>query len=573
MATGETIVQTAGGPEAAHAPDRAHGRSGLSSWTTRRWLRVGVGVALAVLAALGSLGIWALNRSTTLTDQLVDQRSPALVNAIRLEAALVNQETGIRGYGLSGQRQFLEPYTQGLADERTALDRLHPLVQGDPRARADLDEVADAAAAWQGVIAQPVADARATPGRPVPLATERAGEGRAAFDRVRRSLSAQQEHLRQARITAGEQLEASVRLRNGVFTAIAAVIVLLAVLVFEGLRRGITRPLERLGTDVRHVTRGRFDHPIAATGPADLRRLGLDVEAMRRRLAEELSAAERTRRLLDEQAADLRRSNAELEQFAYVASHDLQEPLRKVSSFTQLLQRRYGDRLDERADQYIAFAVDGANRMQTLISDLLDFSRVGRVHNQHAAVDLDRIADQTADVLSVAIEEAGAEIRRDPLPTVVGDATQLGMLWQNLISNAVKFRHPGRPPRISVTARRDGDLWQFSVADNGIGIDSEFAEKVFVIFQRLHTKDAYPGNGIGLAMCKKIVEFHGGDIAIDPEYGPGARIVFTLPAQQPEAGAGAEPEAGAGAEPQPGTWSRVVPDAAGADAGAGESRP
>lgn len=575
MATGETIVQAAGGPEAAHADDRNLRQGRLSAWTTRRWLRVGVGVALAVLAALGALGIWALNRSTELTDQLVDQRSPALVDAIRLEAALVNQETGVRGYGLSGQRQFLDPYTRGLADEHTALDRLHPLVRGDARARADLDGVEVAAAAWQALIARPVAAASATPGRPVPLATERAGEGRAAFDRVRRALSTQQEHLRQARITAGAQLDASVRLRNRVFTAIAVVIVLLAVLVFEGLRRGITRPLERLGSDVRHVTRGRFDHPVTATGPADLRRLGGAVEAMRRRLAEELAAAERTRQLLDEQAADLRRSNAELEQFAYVASHDLQEPLRKVSSFTQLLQRRYGGRLDERADQYIAFAVDGANRMQTLINDLLAFSRVGRVHNQQATVDLDRIADQTADALSVAIEEADARIERDPLPTVVGDATQLGMLWQNLISNAVKFRHPGRPPRIRVTARRDGELWRFSVADNGIGIDPEFAEKVFVIFQRLHTKDAYPGSGIGLAMCKKIVEFHGGVIAVDPEYGPGTRITFTLPAQPPEPGSGSAP--GARSESRPGSeagnGTTTGPAAADADGGAGETRP
>ncbi|MFD8075070.1 ATP-binding protein [Streptomyces sp. NPDC059718] len=538
-------------------PEDASGPGRLSAWTTRRWLRVGVSLALAVLAALGALGIWALDRSSALTDQLVDVRSPALVNSVRLEAALVNQETGVRGYGLSGQREFLDPYTQGLADERTALDRLRPLVQGDARARADLDAVVDAATAWQGLIARPVASASATPGEPVPLATERADEGRAAFDRVRDALGSQQEHLRQARITAGTQLDAAVRLRNVVFTAIAAVIVLLAVLVFEGLRRGITRPLELLGTEVRHVTRGRFDHPITVHGPADLRRLGGDVEGMRRRLAEELSFAERARQLLDEQSADLKRSNAELEQFAYVASHDLQEPLRKVSSFTQLLQRRYGDQLDERADQYIAFAVDGANRMQTLINDLLAFSRVGRVHNQQGTVDLERIAGATEEALSVALEESGAEITRDPLPTVVGDATQLGMLWQNLISNAVKFRHPDRAPRIHVAARCDGDLWRFSVTDNGIGIDPEFAEKVFVIFQRLHTKDAYPGNGIGLAMCKKIVEFHGGTIGIDPEHGPGTRMAFTLPAQRTDHGQESGPasaaadDAGGTREPRP----------------------
>ncbi|GAA3309560.1 hypothetical protein GCM10020295_74520 [Streptomyces cinereospinus] len=289
------------------------------------------------------------------------------------------------------------------------------------------------------------------------------------------------------------------------------------------------------------MAKGRFEQPIAITGPADLRQLGQDVESMRGRLLEELEFSETSRRLLDEQAADLQRSNTELEQFAYVASHDLQEPLRKVSSFTQLLQRRYGGQLDERADQYIAFAVDGANRMQVLINDLLAFSRVGRVLNDHEEVALEDVVGRTLDNLSVAIEESGAEITHDPLPKAVGDATQLGMLWQNLLSNSIKFRRPDRSPdiRISVTDPGDGGLWEFAVTDNGIGIDREFQEKVFVLFQRLHTRDAYPGTGIGLAMCKKVVEFHGGTIRIDPAYTAGTRVVFTLPVERSAAADGA----------------------------------
>jgi light-regulated signal transduction histidine kinase (bacteriophytochrome) len=277
------------------------------------------------------------------------------------------------------------------------------------------------------------------------------------------------------------------------------------------------------------VARGRFDRSVVVPGPADLRQLGADVDAMRRRLVEELQFSEESRALLDEQAADLKRSNTELEQFAYVASHDLQEPLRKVSSFTQLLQRRYGGRLDERADQYIAFAVDGANRMQALINDLLAFSRVGRVHADHDTVNLEEVLDRTLDTLSVAIEESGAEITHDTLPTVVGDTTQLGMLWQNLLSNSLKFRSPDRPPRIHISAAPADGVWRFTVSDNGIGIEPEFQEKVFILFQRLHTKDAYPGTGIGLAMCKKVVEFHGGTIGIDPDHRPGTRVLFTLP--------------------------------------------
>ncbi|MCS0603041.1 ATP-binding protein [Streptomyces sp. LP11] len=507
--------------------DPSDDQGALSGWTTRRWLRTGVATTMVVLAVLGSLGGWAMWRTSRITAELVDSRSPALIEAIRLESALINQETGTRGYGLSGRADFLQPYTQGTADEQTALRRLRPLVEHDPRARADLAAVEKRAEAWQQRIAVPVSKSPAA--EAVRLAARRATEGKSLFDALRRTMTRQQAHLQDERAAASDDLRHAQNLRNWVFAVIALVILVVAALVFEGLRRGVTGPLTRLGSAARDVAQGRFDRAITGTGPADLRALAADVDSMRRRLVEELEYTERSRRLLDEQAEDLRRSNTELEQFAYVASHDLQEPLRKVSSFTQLLQRRYGGQLDAKADQYIAFAVDGANRMQVLINDLLAFSRVGRVHNDHQTVDLEAVFGRTVENLSVTVEETGAEITHDTLPTVVGDSTQLGMLWQNLLSNAVKFRSPDRPPRIHVSAGREGDEWEFAVADNGIGIAPEFREKVFVLFQRLHTKDAYPGTGIGLAMCKKVVEFHGGRIGIDSEHTPGTRIVFTLP--------------------------------------------
>ncbi|MCX5425442.1 ATP-binding protein [Streptomyces sp. NBC_00078] len=509
-----------GGPAASEGP--------FSGWTTRRWLRVGVSVTLIVLALLGSLGGWAIWRTAQITGELVDRRSPAVIESIRVEEALVNQETGIRGYGLSGRRDYLQPYTQGVADENTALRRLRSLLDHDVRDRADLAAVEKLAGTWQARMARPVAAAPAD--EAVKLATERSAEGKATFDSLRRAMTRQQSHLESERAAAGRDLRNAVALRNWMSAVIAGVIALVAFAVFEGLRRGITDPLRRLGADAREVGRGHFDRPIVGTGPADLRRLASDVESMRLRMVEELQFSEEARSLLDEQAADLKRSNTELEQFAYVASHDLQEPLRKVSSFTQLLQRRYGNQLDERADQYIAFAVDGANRMQKLINDLLAFSRVGRVHNDHQTVDLDAVLSRALDDLSVAVEESGTEITHDGLPTVVGDTTQLTMLWRNLLSNAIKFRDPGRQPRIHVGAARVDDLWEFTVSDNGIGIDPEFQDKVFILFQRLHTKDTYPGTGIGLAMCKKIVEFHGGAIRIDSDHRPGTRVVLTLPA-------------------------------------------
>ncbi|MFF4322906.1 ATP-binding protein [Streptomyces sp. NPDC001568] len=524
----------------------------FATWTTRRWLRVGVAAALVILALLGMTGAWVLGRTASLSEELVDTRSPALTTSFRLESALLNQETGIRGYGLTGTTDFLEPYRKGLAEEKEFTARLQELLRGDRAGLADLKTVQDAVEVWQERIARPIAASPA--GQPFPLAAERAAEGKATFDPLRAAMTAQQERLRADRARAREDLLAMMTLRNWVFVTIAAVIVLLAILVFEALRRGITSPLEQLGTDARIIAGGDFEHPITATGPADLRQLSGEIDFMRRRLVRELAFTEEARQRLDAQAADLKRSNAELEQFAYVASHDLQEPLRKVSSFTQLLRRRYGGQLDAKADQYIDFAVDGANRMQTLINDLLDFSRVGRVHQRLQQVELDKVFARSLSSLEVSIEESGASITSDPLPTIAADPTQMGMLWQNLIGNAVKFRRPDQAPEIHVTAAREGDLWHFTVTDNGIGIDPEYVDKVFVIFQRLHTKDTYSGSGIGLAMCKKIVEFHGGKIAVDPDHRDGTRITFSLaiePATR-ESASSAMPEATrAGAELQP----------------------
>ncbi|MFF1872448.1 ATP-binding protein [Kitasatospora herbaricolor] len=510
-------------------PERPAVGTDGGGWSTRRRLRVGVSASLAVLVLLGTLGFWVFAHSSVVNNRLVDVSSPALIAAVRLESGLVNQETGIRGYGLTGQAEFLAPYEQGIAQQRDAVAELRRLSTGE-RSRADLDLVVARAEAWQSQVARPVA--AAPPGSAVPAAGRQTAEGKAAFDALRAAMTLQQEHLQADRADSRAALQSVRTLRNVVFSAIALIILLLAVLVFEGLRRGVTRPLEHLSADAERVARGDFSHPITPTGPADLRQLAAVVEAMRGRLAHELLAKEAARQVLDAQAVDLRRSNSELEQFAYVASHDLQEPLRKVASFCQLLQRRYGGNLDARADQYIEFAVDGANRMQTLINDLLAFSRVGRVHASYTPVDLEQVFARTVDSLSIAIADNEAVITHDALPRISGDATQLGMLLQNLLSNAVKFRSPDRAPRIHLEAVRDGDLWRCAVTDNGIGIDGDFVDKVFVIFQRLHTRDAYPGNGIGLAMCKKIVEFHGGTIEVDLTHTPGTRLVFTLPVEE-----------------------------------------
>jgi signal transduction histidine kinase len=230
--------------------------------------------------------------------------------------------------------------------------------------------------------------------------------------------------------------------------------------------------------------------------------------------------------------ADLSRSNRELEQFAYIASHDLQEPLRMVASYLQLIERRYQGRLDSNADEFIGYAVDGAVRMQRMINDLLAYSRVGTKGNAFAPVDANEVLIQAMADLRLKIRESDTAITYEPLPTVQADASQLVQVFQNLLSNSIKFRGETKPA-IHVSAQRNEDAWQFSVRDNGIGFDPAYAEKIFIIFQRLHPASVYPGSGIGLTICRKIIERHGGRIWAESEPGKGALFSFTIPFQPP----------------------------------------
>lgn len=243
-----------------------------------------------------------------------------------------------------------------------------------------------------------------------------------------------------------------------------------------------------------------------------------------RDLTERQRSEEQMRSLLD----DLRRSNSDLEQFAYVASHDLQEPLRGVSGFVQLIRKRYHGNLDAQADQWIEMTIRAAERMQMLINDLLAYSRVGSKGKTFQAVDCQEVIDLALAGLSTVIEESGAEVTTGPLPVVQGDRGQLTQLFQNLIGNSIKFRGEATPT-IHISAESLGDEWLFQVRDNGMGIEPEYRERVFVIFQRLHTRQAYPGSGIGLSICKKIVERHGGRIWIESEPNRGTTVLLTLP--------------------------------------------
>jgi len=254
----------------------------------------------------------------------------------------------------------------------------------------------------------------------------------------------------------------------------------------------------------------------------------LALSTLRRQLAGRNEQLQQEIAAREEIQAALERSNAELEQLAYIASHDMQEPLRMVASYLQLVAERYQGRLDAEADEFIGFAVDGAMRMQALINDLLAYSRVNTKARPFLPTDCRRVVETVLADLRMATEESGARIHVDELPTVMGDATQLAQLFQNLIGNAIKFRR-AEAPEVLVSVEPAAEGWRFAVSDNGIGIESEYFELIFVLFQRLHGRRQYAGTGIGLALCKKIVERHGGHIGVSSQEGRGSTFFFTLP--------------------------------------------
>jgi len=252
-------------------------------------------------------------------------------------------------------------------------------------------------------------------------------------------------------------------------------------------------------------------------------------------ISRDITERKRAQEVLARQTQELARSNAELEQFAYIASHDLQEPLRMITSYLQLLERRYSNKLDADADEFISYAVDGANRLQRLISDLLAYSRVNTRGKPFELVDCVVVMQHVLLNLKVAIEESGAAVTHDALPQVMGDSRQLVQLFQNLIGNAIKFR-ADQPPQVHISVQQqenhshgEAASWVFAVQDNGIGIEPRYFDRIFLIFQRLHNREEYPGTGIGLAICKKIVERHGGQIWVESELGKGSTFRFTIP--------------------------------------------
>ncbi|MFY1635810.1 sensor histidine kinase [Solwaraspora sp. WMMB335] len=491
-----------------------------------------VGGLLTILAGSGAV-VASANRDHI--DNLLNTIGPLRTHAESLLATLVDQETGVRGYVVSGDPADLAPYQDGVAQERRLVDEMTGLLGEDDPLRGQLDAIGEAARQWRLAVAEPAIAA-------VSAADQATAEdllddsARARFDELRSAVDQLQADILVIRNrVAGDARQTSNAL-VALLVIAAAVVVLAGAALLLSLNRLVIGPVTSLADQVRRVANGEYQRDISGIGPPELAALASDVDGMRRKIAADLAEVREARERvewvngqLQKQTEELVRSNRDLEQFAYVASHDLQEPLRKVASFCQLLQRRYAGQLDARADQYISFAVDGAQRMQRLINDLLAFSRIGRLTTGFSEVDLNKVMSDVSSQTESTREYAGGELTWSPMPVVTGEEPLLTNLLVNLVSNSFKFRRPDVAPKVVISARQVGAEWEITCQDNGIGIEAEFAEKIFVIFQRLHSKNAYPGTGIGLAIGKKIVEYHGGRIWVDTQVEEGTVIRFTLP--------------------------------------------
>ncbi|WP_017605758.1 sensor histidine kinase [Nocardiopsis alkaliphila] len=488
-----------------------------NSWSLRRRvtsLLTVVAVVLVVAVSVITLAAFQARDSLALQ---VESLTPGLSTVEQARSAYLSQDHALRGYILTGDREFLQPYIEqrmSLAEYRNALTIL---ADENEDVAPKIEELIEAGDVWSRDFAEPVSEKVREGEQPT---QEDLQLGRVLFLELNRAADDTANHLENEIAEAQSGLTLATQQVVALLVLVGLVVVFLSVFLWVMLQQWVLRPLEELAGHMRQVSEGYYAHRISLHGPPEIVRLGQDVDAMRERIVQDLDEVASARRklqeqstLLEHQTEELRRSNLELEQFAYVASHDLQEPLRKVASFCQLLQRRYHGQLDERADSYIDFAVEGAKRMQTLINDLLAFSRVGRTRN-FASVDLNVALGEALNSLETRLEEAGAVVTGDDLPTIQGDRTLLTQVFFNLVGNAVKFRGEDAP-EVYVSVERQGDEWVFACTDNGIGIEPQYAERIFVIFQRLHTRDKYGGTGIGLAMCKKIIEFHGGRMWLD----------------------------------------------------------
>jgi len=483
------------------------------------------GVLLVVL--LGLLGFALLNfQRLSEAEGWRSHTYLVLLESQRAKEALFQMDAGTRGYFLSGKAEDMEGYQGASRAFNTHIDELLRLTADNPPQGVRLADIAKQEKTWRTDQLEPALATR-KPGDSLHTAVAKITDGalprRDALEKIRASLSNFEDVEKSLLITRVARQEHLRFLTELMLWGGSGFAVLLTALLALAAVRTV-REANAAYEQVRQTN----EQLAEANEQLQSAQSGLQLEVIQRR-----SAEENLRRVVGE----LKRSNAELEQFAYVASHDLQEPLRAVAGCVQVLKRRYEGKLDERADQFIGHAVEGAQRMQNLIQDLLAYSRVGTKGKPFVRLSLETVVGNALANLSVAIAESGASIERDPLPELWGDAGQLEGVFQNLISNAIKFRGEA-PPQIQIKCLADNEIngggnpagWTFSVSDQGPGIEAQYFERIFVMFQRLHTRTEYPGTGIGLAIVKKIIERHGGRIWVESVVGQGTTFFFYLPA-------------------------------------------
>jgi len=480
------------------------------------------GALLLVLLGLLGFALYNFHRLSR-ADGWRSHTYLVLLESQRTKEALFQMDAGVRGYVLTGKAGDIQGYKDAAQAFDDHIGALRNLVADNPPQGKRLADIVKQQRDWQTNLFEP-ALAKRDPSDPLDVAVAKNADTaqgrRVALEGIRTSLNGFEDvekSLLQRRVATQERLRFLTELTLWIGSAFSVALTAFLALAAVRAVKETTAAYERLKE---------------ANGQLQSAQRGLQLEVNQRRAAENN---------LHRAVGDLKRSNAELEQFAYVASHDLQEPLRAVAGCVQVLKRRYGGKLDERADQFIEHAVEGAQRMQNLIQDLLAYSRVGTKGKAFSKVPLETVLNNALQNLSVAIEESGARVERDPLPELWGDAGQLEGVFQNLVSNALKFRGDG-PPQIRISClpdeEKNGDGqpngWMFSVADKGPGIEAQYFERIFVMFQRLHTRTEYPGTGIGLAIVKKIIERHGGRIWVESVVGQGTTFSFTLPFQPPQ---------------------------------------
>lgn len=456
-------------------------------------------VLLAFAAYRTSTEHYESVQATLATDEFLGQLSDVL-------STLKDAETGQRGFLLTGRTQYLAPYRDAVKSIDAEMARVSKLARANGTSSQEVNQLREAVTGKMYELRLTI-DLLERSGQEAALEEVRTGRGEAYMANARVLVSKIRSEQKGILATRLEQQRRSQEALEAVLVAgVGAGLLLL----FFAYRFSSLYALDRdrAEAEMRHAA-----------------------ENLESRVAERTAELGAQTRQLEKLAGELQRSNQDLLQFAYIASHDLQEPLRTIGSYVSLLARRYGNQLDESAKLYIQFAVDGASRMQTLINDLLNYSRVGTQNLEKKTISADDILKKALTNLQIRIEETGAIVRSTDLPSIEADEARMTQVLQNLIANAIKFRKESAVPEVTIRALHESDQWIFSVSDNGIGFEEKYTDRIFEVFQRLHGVGKYQGNGIGLAICRRIIEHHGGRLWAQSTPGAGSTFSFSVPAK------------------------------------------